>query len=311
VCVDWVEITYNSLRTRERFCGSGEVNEVHVDGLNEITLEFSTNRQTEDRGFLYYIQCVDPGFDYNAVNSGLIPSLQAHLDPDVSCQPLQTQTMLTTRQLKYEKLLVFAQTFVVKMSWTIFYQHDVIEIRDEAQNIEKTIRGIVRIDVANRFSTTTKRYYSNPSGYTFHGYGFLKRYGCKGYYYQTGADPIFQPTPQEVEAILKIETSINKFLDDDIYDVEDTIDEEEEKSATESTTSPSWLYRPTIRPTTFPLHNTDKHVSRLNPSIDDDTTIDELASKYGKACNAILRATACTYQALILQKDCRTGLSLV
>ena len=95
VCVDWVEITYNSLRTRERFCGSGEVNEVHVDGLNEITLEFSTNRQTEDRGFLYYIQCVDPGFDYNAVNSGLIPSLQAHLDPDVSCQPLQTQTMLT------------------------------------------------------------------------------------------------------------------------------------------------------------------------------------------------------------------------
>ena len=68
---------------------------------------------------------------------------------------------------------MFAQTFVVKMSWTIFYQHDVIEIRDEAQNIEKTIRGIVRIDVANRFSITTKRYYSSPSGYTFHGYGSL------------------------------------------------------------------------------------------------------------------------------------------
>ena len=67
------------------------MNEVHVDGLNEITLEFSTNRETEKSGFLYYIQCVDTELDPNAVNSGLISSLP---DPDVSCQQLQTQMSL-------------------------------------------------------------------------------------------------------------------------------------------------------------------------------------------------------------------------
>ena len=55
------------------------------------------------------------------------------------------------------------------MSWTIFYQHDVIQIRDEEQKVVKTIRGIVSLDVANRFST--KRYYCSSCGYTFHGYG--------------------------------------------------------------------------------------------------------------------------------------------
>ena len=71
------------------------MNEVHVDGLNEITLEFSTNRETEKSGFLYYIICVDPEFDHNAVNSGLISNLQARPDPDVSCQQLGTQMSLS------------------------------------------------------------------------------------------------------------------------------------------------------------------------------------------------------------------------
>ena len=55
------------------------------------------------------------------------------------------------------------------MSWTIFYKDDVIQIRNEAQNIVKTMRGIIRLEVTNRFST--KCHYSSPCGYIFHGYG--------------------------------------------------------------------------------------------------------------------------------------------
>ena len=65
-----------------------------MDGSNELTFEFSTNRKTEDSGFLYFIQCVDPEFDLNAVDSGLISSLQAHQDSGASCQQFQTQTSL-------------------------------------------------------------------------------------------------------------------------------------------------------------------------------------------------------------------------
>ena len=36
----------------------------------------------------------------------------------------------------------------------------------------------------------------------------------------------------------------------------------------------------------------------------------QLADEFGNACNAVLRATACTYQALVLGIDCNTGLSL-
>ena len=78
----------------------------------------------------------------------------------------------------------------------------------------------------------------------------------------------FQPTPEEVEAIFKLETFINKFLDDDFYDIEDPIDEEEESAVTESIPvnhKPSWLYR-----TTIPWQNTRKHVGKFNPSSDND-----------------------------------------
>ena len=35
-----------------------------------------------------------------------------------------------------------------------------------------------------------------------------------------------------------------------------------------------------------------------------------LANEYGNACNAVLHAAACTYQALVLSVDCKTGLYL-
>ena len=63
------------------------------------------------------------------------------------------------------------------------------------------------------------------------------------------------------------------FLDDDFYDIKDSIDEEEETAATENTpvvSKPSWLYQSTLRPTIIPWQNTGKHVRKLNPSIDND-----------------------------------------
>jgi hypothetical protein len=77
-CLDWVEITLNNLGTAPRICGSGEVGEVHADGSNAMTLEFASNRRTEDGGFLYFVTCADPGFDQNAQNSGIVPQSQAH-----------------------------------------------------------------------------------------------------------------------------------------------------------------------------------------------------------------------------------------
>ena len=72
-----MEITFRDLGTTQRFCGSGEIGEVHVDGSNEMRLEFASNRQTEQGGFLYFVTCADPGFDQNALNAGIVPSSQA------------------------------------------------------------------------------------------------------------------------------------------------------------------------------------------------------------------------------------------
>lgn len=71
-CLDWVELSYTNLGTTKRFCASGEVGEVHVDGANELIFEFVSNRRTEKRGFQYFVKCFDPGFDENALNVGVV-----------------------------------------------------------------------------------------------------------------------------------------------------------------------------------------------------------------------------------------------
>ena len=96
-CLDWVEIVYRNLETRRRFCGSGEVGEVHVDGSNEMRLEFTSNRRIQGSGFLYFVRCFDPGFDLNAVNSGVIPNLQQRSFTVTPCtQPLLKHRLVRT-----------------------------------------------------------------------------------------------------------------------------------------------------------------------------------------------------------------------
>ena len=73
-----MEITLKNLGTTPRFCGSGEVGQVHVDGASEMFVEFASNRRTESDGFLYFVTCADPGFDQNALNSGIVPQSQTH-----------------------------------------------------------------------------------------------------------------------------------------------------------------------------------------------------------------------------------------
>ena len=46
----------------------------------------------------------------------------------------------------------------------------------------------------------------------------------------------------------------------------------------------------------------------LSPfSLSPDHALDEVAMKYGNACNGILRSVACAYQEVILKRSCITG----
>ena len=63
-----------------------------------------------------------------------------------------------------------SRSYVVKMSGSIFYKDDVIQVRDGLR-VLYTMRGIIRLEVANRFSTTPRRYYRSKVGVTFKGYG--------------------------------------------------------------------------------------------------------------------------------------------
>ena len=56
------------------------------------------------------------------------------------------------------------------MSGSIFYEDDVIIVRDGLR-VLYTMRGIIRLEVANRFSKKPQRYYRSSVGLTFKGYG--------------------------------------------------------------------------------------------------------------------------------------------
>ena len=69
-CLDWVQHQMSSLQGSNPICGIGELGEIHVDGSNDMLVEFVSNRRSEDDGFEYFITCIAPGFDSNAVGSG-------------------------------------------------------------------------------------------------------------------------------------------------------------------------------------------------------------------------------------------------
>ena len=47
---------------------------MHVDGENEMRMEFVSNRKQEHDGYLYFIVCSEPNFDQNAVQLGIVES---------------------------------------------------------------------------------------------------------------------------------------------------------------------------------------------------------------------------------------------
>lgn len=99
-CLDWVQVGLRNLGNSERFCGIGEVNEIHVDGAEEMTIEFASNRKTETGGFLYFISCVNPGFDQNGINSGTVPSSQSTHFPFSTCiEPVDQSERLTSARV--------------------------------------------------------------------------------------------------------------------------------------------------------------------------------------------------------------------
>ena len=71
-CIDWVEIDFINYGKNQRFCGTGEEGQVHVDGENEMRMGFVSNRKQEHDGYLYFIVCSEPDFDQNAVQFGII-----------------------------------------------------------------------------------------------------------------------------------------------------------------------------------------------------------------------------------------------
>ena len=69
-----MEIDFVNYGTTQRFCGSGEEDEVYMDGSSEMQIEFVSNRKQENVGFLYFMICTTPNFDQNAVNLGIVES---------------------------------------------------------------------------------------------------------------------------------------------------------------------------------------------------------------------------------------------
>ena len=64
-CVDWVE---HHTHVSHKLCGIREPATVYSDGSNEMRIEFVSNRRSQSVGFQYFVTCIDPGFDLNAVN---------------------------------------------------------------------------------------------------------------------------------------------------------------------------------------------------------------------------------------------------
>ena len=74
MCVDWVNHHIGGFGESYKLCGNGEIGEVHSDGANSMLVEFVANRATQYKGFEYFITCIAPAFDLNAVREGVVPA---------------------------------------------------------------------------------------------------------------------------------------------------------------------------------------------------------------------------------------------
>ena len=72
-CVDWVEHHMDNFQETRRMCGRRKAETIPSDGSSGMLVEFVSNRRSESVGFKYFVQCIAPAFDNNAVNSGLVP----------------------------------------------------------------------------------------------------------------------------------------------------------------------------------------------------------------------------------------------
>jgi hypothetical protein len=111
--------------------------------------------------------------------------------------------------------------------------------------------------------------------------GYAKLYVCedRAYVHRLGINPESRPTPEETEIIARLRLAVSQFLECDyFFDVYDEIDAKEEGVE----------FQPSVCETHF------KRNLRL----------DNLARRYGNACNVFLRGAACTYLAAILKEDC-------
>lgn len=64
-CVDFVRLDHPTYNTDETSCGSKEQLDakISLDGMNELDIEFATNRRTESPGFEMMVYCRDPALD--------------------------------------------------------------------------------------------------------------------------------------------------------------------------------------------------------------------------------------------------------
>ena len=77
MCVDWVD---HHTHSSHKLCGSRDPDTNYADGSNEMFIEFVSNRRSQSVGFRYFVYCIEPGFDLNAVYLSMEDD-----DGDVNC----------------------------------------------------------------------------------------------------------------------------------------------------------------------------------------------------------------------------------
>ena len=128
-CLDYVEINYQNLATRQRFCGGGETGEVQIEGSNELTFEFVSNRQTEKRGFKFFVNCIDPSTDVNGLRVGaVVPAFEPSSNRignfrigNFDINPCSEPPNMAPRPLIFEVCWIFAKTMGWSMISCLFY----------------------------------------------------------------------------------------------------------------------------------------------------------------------------------------------
>ena len=86
-CVDWVDHQLANLQGNNKVCGSGESGEIHSDGSDKMLVEFVSNPNSRSLadGFQYFVTCIDPAFDSNAVLEGIVDATPVQISEASQC----------------------------------------------------------------------------------------------------------------------------------------------------------------------------------------------------------------------------------